>query len=147
MKRKNQVTRPYPLTQMVLLFGFCLIQTSGNLFANSGWHEEAFPTTISYATMTEQERVEAGLVAAVESGKLSGEKRWNYTLKEAGDYQLGTAWIEPLSDGEVQVVISINGKEVKNITASKDSSKTPGRSERDFGLFTGQAVLEYLIWC
>ena len=140
----NMNTKPSLLTQMVLLFGFCLIQSSGNLFANSGWHEEAFPTTVSYASMTEQERVEAGLVAAVESGKLSGEKRWNYTLKEAGDYQLGTAWIEPLSDGEVQVVISVNGKEVKNITAAKDSSKTPGRSERDFGLFRLESRFEGL---
>ncbi len=144
IKCKNEIRRAFPLTRMALLSGFFLIQSTSNLFANSGWHEEAFPTTISYATMKEQERAEAGFVAAVDSGKLSGEQRWSYTVKEAGDYQLGTAWVEALSEGVVQVVISVNGKEVKKVSASKDSSKIPGRSERDFGLFRLESRFEGL---
>jgi len=94
--------------------------------------------------MTEQERAEAGFVAAVDTGKLSGEKSWGYTLKEAGDYQLGTAWIEALSEGKVEVSISINGKAVKEVTALKDNSKTPGRSLRDLGLFRLESRFEGL---
>jgi len=83
--------------------------------------------------MTEAERVEAGLVAAVDSGKLTGEKSWSYTLKQGGDYQLGTGWIDVLSDGDVEVIITINGKKVKSVTASKDSAKVKGRTSDDFG--------------
>ena len=141
VKHNNKITKQGPLFQMALLFGILLFQPSCNLFANS---DESFPTVISYGSMTDQERTEAGFVAAVDTGKLSGEKSWSYTLKEAGDYQLGTAWIEALSEGKVEVVISINGKVVKTVTASKDSSKTPGRSERDFGLFRLESRFEEL---
>jgi hypothetical protein len=141
VKHSNKITTQGPLFQMALLFGVLLFQPSCNLFANS---DESFPTVISYASMTKRARAEAGFVAAVDSGKLSGEKSWSYTLKEAGDYQLGTAWIEALSEGEVEVVISINGKVVKTVTASKDNSKKPGRSERDFGLFRLESRFEGL---
>ena len=61
-------------------------------------------------------------MAAVISGKLSAAKSWTYTLEQGGDYQLGTSWVELLSDGEVDVSITINGKQVKGLRASKDSS-------------------------
>jgi len=126
---------------MAILFGILIFQSFSNLFANN---DESFPTVISYASMTERARAEAGFVAAVDSGKLSGEKSWSYTVKEAGDYQLGTAWIEALSEGKVEVVISVNGKVVKTVTASKDNSKKTGRSERDFGLFRLESRFEEL---
>jgi hypothetical protein len=129
---------------MFLVFGFVIFLPFSDVLANSGWHEEAFPTTISYASMTESERGEAGLVAAVDSGKLSGGKSWNYTLKQDGDYQLGTGWIEVLSEGEVEVIITVNGETVKNVTASKDLSKPNGRSSNDFGLFRLESRFEGL---
>jgi hypothetical protein len=140
--RNNVVTRPYQRCQRALLAGLFLVQSSHSLIANSGWHEEAYPTTVSYELMTEAERAEAGLVAAVDSGKLTAEKRWIYTLKQGGDYQLGTSWVELLSDGEVEVSITINGKQVKRVTASKDSSKPTGRSSEDFGLFRLESRFE-----
>jgi arylsulfatase A-like enzyme len=48
---------------MASVCGFLLFQPFSDLLANSGWHEEAFSSTISYETMTEQQRAEAGLVA------------------------------------------------------------------------------------
>lgn len=134
--------KPYQRCQRALLAGLCLIPLSHSLIANSGWHEEAYPTTVSYELMTEAERVEAGLVATVDSGQLSAEKRWTYTLKQGGDYQLGTSWVELLSDGEVDVTITINGKQVKRVTASKDSSKPTGRSSEAFGLFRLESRFE-----
>ena len=119
----SRVVRTHTPILRVLLFGFLLVNPFNHLSANS---DESFPTVISYASMTEQERVEAGFVTAVDTGKLSGEKSWSYTLKESGDYQLGTAWVEALSEGKVEVVISINGKAVKTVTALRDKSKTPG---------------------
>lgn len=130
------------LLKTAFVSGCLLCQLISNLFANSGWHEEAYPTTVSYETMTEAERAEAGLVAAMDSGKLTGEKSWSYTLKQGGDYQLGTSWIEVLSEGEVEVTITLNGETVKRLTASKDSSKATGRSSRDFGLFRLESRFE-----
>ena len=140
----GQPLRPHLLFQMFLVFGFVISLPLSDLFGNSGWHEEAFPTTISYASMTDQERVEAGFVAAVDSGRLSGEKSWSYTLEQGGDYQLGTGWIEALSEGEVEVIITVNGEKVKSVTALKDLSKPKGRSSDDFGLFRLESRFEEL---
>ena len=128
------------LTQSI--FGLLICLSASNLLADSGWHEEAFPTTVSYDTMTESERAEGGLVAAVDSGKLKGVKSWNYSLEQGGDYQLGTAWLEVLSEGAVDVVIRINGKVVKRVTASHDPSKPKGRSSEDFGFFRMESRFE-----
>ena len=129
----------------VILFGVLLMNPFNHLSANS---VESFSTVISYASMTEQERVEAGFVAAVDTGKLSGDKSWSYTLKEAGDYQLGTAWVEALSEGmgegKVEVVISINGKAVKTVTALRDKSKASRLSARGFGLYRLESRFEGL---
>ena len=127
-----------------IVFGFLISLPFSNLFGNSGWHEEAFPTTISYASMTDQERAEAGFVAAVDSGKVFGEKSWSYELKQGGDYQMGTGWIEALSEGEVEVIITVNGEKVKSVTASKDLSQSKGRSSNDFGLFRLESRFEGL---
>jgi hypothetical protein len=134
--------KSYQRCQKALLTGLCLLPLSHALIANSGWHEEAYPTTVSYDLMTKAERVEGGLVAAVDSGKLSAAKSWTYTLKQGGDYQLGTSWVELLSDGEVDVSITINGKQVKGLTASKNSTKPTGRSSEDFGLFRLESRFE-----
>jgi hypothetical protein len=72
---------------MFLVFGFVIFLPISNLFANSGWHEVVFPTTISYASMMESERAEAGFVAAVDSGKVFGEKSWSYELTQGGGYK------------------------------------------------------------
>jgi len=133
--------RTYIPILTLLLFGVLLMNPFNHLYANS---DESFPTVISYASMTEQERTEAGFVAAIDTRKLSGEKSWSYSLKEAGDYQLGTAWVEALSEGKVEVVISINGKAVKTVTALRDKSKTPGLSARGFGLFRMESRFEGL---
>ncbi|MDD7985263.1 hypothetical protein PQO01_09895 [Lentisphaera marina] len=101
----------------LLALGF-LLQAPNLVRADSGWHEEAFPTTISYANMSSKERNEAGFLAALNSETLSANKSWNYDIKEAGDYQLATSWIEVLSKGEVKVTMSINGKVVKTLKAA-----------------------------
>lgn len=134
--------KSYQRCRRALVAGLCLVPLSQTLLANSGWPEEAYPTTISYELMTETERLEGGLVATVDSGKLSAEKSWSYTLKQGGDYQLGTSWVELLSDGEVEVTITINGKQVKRVAASKDSRKPTGRSSEDFGLFRLESRFE-----
>lgn len=56
--------RPHLFFQMLLVFRLVMFLPCNDLSANSGWHEEAFPTTISYASMTDQERVEAELLDA-----------------------------------------------------------------------------------
>lgn len=134
--------KSYQRCRRALVAGLCLVPLSQTLLANSGWPEEAYPTTVSYELMTETERLEGGLVATVDSGKLSAEKSWSYTLKQGGDYQLGTSWVELLSDGEVEVTITINGKQVKRVAASKDSRKPTGRSSEDFGLFRLESRFE-----
>ena len=101
----------------LLTLGF-LLQAPNPVLADSGWHEEAFPTTISYANMSSKERNEAGFLAALNSEELSGNKSWSYEIKEAGDYQIATSWIEVLSKGEVKVTMSINGKVVKTLKAA-----------------------------
>ena len=141
VKHSDKAMKLGSLFLMASVCGVLLFQSS-NLHANSGWHEEAYPTTVSYELMTEAERVEGGLVAAVDSGKLSAAKSWTYTLEQGGDYQLGTSWIELLSDGEVDVSITINGKQVKGLRASKDSSKPTGRLSEDFGLFRLESRFE-----
>ena len=42
----GQPLRPHLLFQMFLVFGFVISLPLSDLFGNSGWHEEAFPTTI-----------------------------------------------------------------------------------------------------
>ena len=118
----------------ILFSGFCCLPF-GNLFAGSDSQAQDLPVAISYETMTASERVEAGLVAAVDSGKLTGEQSWTYTLQQGGDYQLGTAWVELLSAGELEIVMSLNGKVVKRVRASKDPSKPKEPICEDFGLF------------
>ena len=130
--------------QRVILFSGLYFLLLGNLFASSGSQDKNLPVAISYETMTESERVEAGLVAAVDSGKLTEAKSWSYTLKQGGDYQLGTAWVEVLSAGEVEIVMTLNGKVVKTVTASNDPSKVKGRTSDDFGFFRLESRFEEL---
>ena len=130
--------------QRVILFSGLYFLLLGNLFASSGSQDKNLPVAISYETMTESERVEAGLVAAVDSGKLTEAKSWSYTLKQGGDYQLGTAWVEVLSAGEVEIVMTLNGKAVKTVTASNDPSKVKGRTSDDFGFFRLESRFEEL---
>ena len=130
--------------QRVILFSGLYFLLLGNLFASSGSQDKNLPVAISYETMTESERVEAGLVAAVDSGKLTGEQSWSYTLKQGGDYQLGTAWVEVLSAGEVEIVMTLNGKAVKTVTAINDPSKPKGPTSEDYGLFRLESRFEEL---
>jgi len=80
-----------------------------------------------YTDWTPEQRAEAGLVAAVDTGKLTTGQAWNYTADEAGDYQLGTAWIEVLGQGQVTFSITLNGTSVREITAKP--GKMPVRLE------------------
>ncbi|MGB0414941.1 MAG: hypothetical protein ACPGJU_10900, partial [Coraliomargarita sp.] len=86
VKHNNQFIKLSWLSNAAFIAGILFFQTP-NLAANSGWHEEAFSSTISYESMTEKERAEAGFVAAVDSGELTGAQSWTYTLRQGGDYQ------------------------------------------------------------
>jgi hypothetical protein len=49
---------------------------------------------------------------------VTGEpKRWTHRVAEAGDYQLGMAWVEVQSGQEVEVTIMAAGKVVKSLKA------------------------------
>ena len=80
-----------------------------------------------YSTFTPKECTEAGLVAAVDTGTLNTTQTWNYTAREAGDYQLGTAWIEIVGRGQVTFNVMLNGKSVREIEAKP--GKGPVRLE------------------
>lgn len=68
-----------------------------------------------YDALTPKQRSEAGFIVAVDSGTLTTSKTWRYTAKAAGDYQLGTAWVETLSPGQVDVSIFVNGKRIREV--------------------------------
>jgi hypothetical protein len=127
--------------RVILFSGLCFLPF-GEVCANSGAQDKDLSTTVSYETMTETECAEAGLVAAVDSGKLTGEQRWSYTLEQGGDYQLGTAWVEVMSAGEVEMVMTLNGNVVKTVKASNDPSKPKGRNANDFGFFRMESRFE-----
>lgn len=141
VKHNNQFIKLSWLSNAAFIAGILFFQTP-NLAANSGWHEEAFSSTISYESMTEKERAEAGFVAAVDSGELTGAQSWTYTLRQGGDYQLGTAWVEVMSEGAVDVSISINGETIKTIRATNDPAQVKGVSSNDFGFFRLESRFE-----
>lgn len=57
------------------------------------------------------------VVFAVEQPASVEARSWTHRVAEAGDYQLGMAWVEALSGGEVEVTIKAGGKPVKSVTA------------------------------
>ncbi len=56
-------------------------------------------------------------VSTVEQAATSEPQTWSHRVAEAGDYQLGMAWVEVLSDGEVEVTIKAGGKQVRSLKA------------------------------
>ena len=56
-------------------------------------------------------------VFSVEQAVTGEPKRWTHRVAEAGDYQLGMAWVEVQSGKEVEVTIMAAGKVVKSVKA------------------------------
>lgn len=56
-------------------------------------------------------------VFSVDQPPTAKPQTWTHRVAEAGDYQLGMAWVEVLSGGEVEVTIMAGGKLVRSVTA------------------------------
>ena len=56
-------------------------------------------------------------VFSVDQAITSEPKSWTHRVAEAGDYQLGMAWVEVQSGEEVEVTIMAAGKVVKSLKA------------------------------
>jgi hypothetical protein len=56
-------------------------------------------------------------VFSVDQAVTGEPKSWTHRVAEAGDYQLGTAWVEVQSGEEVEVTIMAAGKVVKSLKA------------------------------
>ena len=62
-------------------------------------------------------RASETFVNAVDQDLTSEPMSWTHRVAEAGDYQLGMAWVEVNSGEEVAVTITAGGKVVKGLTA------------------------------
>lgn len=56
-------------------------------------------------------------VFTVEQASTTKPCSWTHPVAEAGDYQLGMAWVEVLSGEEVEVIIWVGGKQVRSVKA------------------------------
>ncbi|WP_309715068.1 hypothetical protein [Armatimonas sp.] len=56
-------------------------------------------------------------VFAVEQASTTKPHTWTHRVAEAGDYQLGMAWVEVLSGEEVEVIVRVGGKQVRSVKA------------------------------
>jgi hypothetical protein len=78
-------------------------------------------------------------VFTVEQAVTGEPMSWTHRVAEAGDYQLGMAWVQVLSGEEVAVTISAGGKVVKSLTAHPGPA--PQRLEtRIEGLAAGDEI-------
>jgi len=57
------------------------------------------------------------LVDSVDQPVTTETLSWTHRVAEAGDYQLGMAWVEVISGEQVEVMIVAGGKEVKSLVA------------------------------
>jgi hypothetical protein len=69
--------------------------------------------TMRFPELSQKERMEAGLLDALELSNLNEPMNWTYTVKDSGDYQLGMAWIQVVSGTSVRLSIKAGGKEVR----------------------------------
>jgi hypothetical protein len=56
-------------------------------------------------------------VFSVDQAATDKPQTWSHRVAEAGDYQVGIAWVEVLSGGEVEVTIKVGSKMVRTIKA------------------------------
>jgi hypothetical protein len=107
--------------------GFILLPLLICLGCQSANKSEQILTAEPFALQSESLREEAGIVAIVDSGLLSKAKSWDYVTEEAGTYQLAMAWVEVLTEGEVELSIRLAGKTIRKINARRGSG--PARFE------------------
>ncbi len=95
--------------------------------------------TMRYPELSQNELIEAGLLDAVDLGSTNEAMNWTFTVKDAGTYQLGMAWIQVLSGQSVRLSIQAGGKTVRNITVEPGAE--PVRLEERFeGLAAGDDI-------
>lgn len=58
-------------------------------------------------------------VFSVDLAATDKPQAWTHRVAEAGDYQIGMAWAEVLSAGELEVKIMADGREVRTIPARR----------------------------
>jgi hypothetical protein len=73
------------------------------------------------------EKAQAGIVKSVDQSATGDTEVWVYTAAEAGDYQLGMAWVEVLSGESVKVEITCRGNMIREMVVP--ASKLPTRME------------------
>lgn len=56
-------------------------------------------------------------VFAVDQALSSGPRSWTHRVAEAGDYQVGMAWVNVVSGGDVEVTITAGGRQVRSVKA------------------------------
>ncbi len=96
-------------------------------------------TPEAFSSQSELVQREAGIISIVESGVTSEPKSWSYTAEHSGIYQLGMAWVDVLSAGEVEVTIHKAGEAVRTIVARP--GKGPTRLEtRLEGVAAGDVI-------
>ncbi len=92
-----------------------------------------------FPELSKKELNEAGLVETLELSATNEAMNWNYTVKDAGNYQLGMAWIQVLSGRSVSLSIHAGGKVVRKISVEPGSN--PVRLETRFeGLQVGDEI-------
>nr|WP_309685657.1 hypothetical protein [Armatimonas sp.] len=89
------------------------------------------------ATLTKPSKT---FVFTVEQASTTKPYSWTHQVAEAGDYQLGMAWVEVLSGEEVEVIIWMDGKQVRSVKARPGLA--PQRLEtRLEGLAAGDKIM------
>lgn len=126
------------VTLCIVCLPLALLSAKELFGSNSTRHLNVGP----YAKLTHAEQSEAGLITAVETGSLNTSQSWKYVVAEAGDYQLGMAWVDVLTPGTVSFRVSVNGKSVHELVAKP--GKGPTRIETRLEDIPAQASIEIL---
>lgn len=70
----------------------------------------------------------ATVVQTVDEPVATKAGKWTHHVGEAGDYQIGMAWIEVKSRGRVDLRVLAGGKEIKSLTMSGNCVTLPSPS-------------------
>jgi hypothetical protein len=122
----------------LLLVIFFLVGLSVNVYGKNPYESSDVMET-RFPDLTSAERMEAGLVDAVELAANAEAFDWSHIAEHSGDYQLGMAWIRVVEGSQVRVTMRVGNTLVMDTRV--EGGIEPIRLERRFeGVEAGDTI-------